>query len=121
MCNPAAPPRVRLSVQRMNWLQLHDKLIAAARRNLPGAQVPYAFEKRIMARLAKPPRSDEWAAWCRAFWCGAGASAAIAVLASVWTSAPSTEDEVALGFTPELEQTIQAEAGLTEGNWWETR
>ena len=36
----------------MNLAELERKLIAAARANPPSDRVPYAFEKRIMARLA---------------------------------------------------------------------
>jgi hypothetical protein len=35
----------------MNLLELHRKLIAAARTAPPDERVPYAFEKRIMAGL----------------------------------------------------------------------
>ena len=40
----------------MNLAELERKLIAAARANPPSDRVPYAFEKRIMARLAEPAR-----------------------------------------------------------------
>jgi hypothetical protein len=50
----------------MNLAELHRKLIAAARANAPAEHVPYAFEKRIMARLAAQI-SDPWAFWGRAF------------------------------------------------------
>jgi hypothetical protein len=36
----------------MNIAELKKKLIAAARANVPGDQVPYAFEKRVSALLA---------------------------------------------------------------------
>ena len=39
----------------MNLAELERKLIAAARANPPSDRVPYAFEKRIMARLAARP------------------------------------------------------------------
>lgn len=122
MCNRDAPKRVRLDVQRMNRLSLHDKLIAAARQHPPGGQVPYAFEKRIMARLNTLPQRDEWAAWCRALWCGAGACAAVALLTSIWTLAPFPADaDTASGFAQELEQTILATTDDADGaneNWW---
>ena len=35
----------------MNLPKLQEKLLAAARGNPPGDQVPYAFEQRVMARL----------------------------------------------------------------------
>src|SRR2546429_320289 len=39
----------------MNLAELHKKLLAAARAHQPRADVPYAFEKRVMARLAGKP------------------------------------------------------------------
>jgi hypothetical protein len=51
----------------MNLDALHKKLIAVARANPPSDAVPYAFEKRIMARLAGQPVPDLWAGWARAF------------------------------------------------------
>ena len=52
----------------MNLAELERKLIAAARANPPSDRVPYAFEKRIMARLAARPVADGWALWARALW-----------------------------------------------------
>ena len=52
----------------MNLAELERKLIAAARANPPSDRVPYAFEKRIMARLAAWPVADSWALWARALW-----------------------------------------------------
>ncbi|HWF19258.1 MAG TPA: hypothetical protein VG754_08320 [Verrucomicrobiae bacterium] len=51
----------------MNLAELQRKLIAAARANAPEDRVPYAFEKRIMARLAGQKAPDVWALWGRAF------------------------------------------------------
>ena len=45
----------------MNLAELEQKLVAAARANPPSDGVPYAFEKRIMARLATRPVMDDWA------------------------------------------------------------
>lgn len=90
----------------MNLDELQKKLIVAARKNPPGDQVPYAFEQRIMARLAAAPRLDEWAAWVRSLWYGAGACAAVAVLMSVWPFAPDVELDLAAHFSQDIEQTI---------------
>ena len=69
----------------MKLAELERKLIAAARANAPGDRVPYAFEKRIMARLAARPAFDHWALWGRALWQGAVSCAAIALLFGAWT------------------------------------
>lgn len=76
----------------MNLPELNRKLLAAARRNTPDDRVPYAFEKRVMARLSAAPKSDPWLAWGRSLWYGAAACAAIALVLNVW-SFPSANGE----------------------------
>jgi hypothetical protein len=63
----------------MNLEQLHKKLLAAARANPPTDRVPYAFEKRIMARIALTPAVDAWALWGRALWRAAAPCVVLAV------------------------------------------
>ena len=101
----------------MDLAELQKKLIAAARKNSPGDQVPYAFEKRIMACLAAAPRPDEWALWTRALWCGAGACTAIALLISVWSFGLPSDSEPAANFSQDLEQTILASADDGDSTW----
>ncbi len=50
----------------MDLSELHRKLIGAARLAPPNDHVPYAFEKRIMARLAGQKPLDAWALWGQA-------------------------------------------------------
>jgi len=80
----------------MNLDELQRNLIAAARANPPSDRVPYAFEKRIMARLAVGGLPDHWAQWSRALWRGAAACVAVTLLLSAWsllyTSSASTND-----------------------------
>jgi len=90
----------------MNLTGLQNKLIDAAKKNPPGDQVPYAFEKRIMARLTAVPRFDGWAQWVRSLWYGAAVCAAVALCMSVWSFAPDDEQELAANFSQDLEQTI---------------
>jgi hypothetical protein len=52
----------------MNLEPLRQKLIASARAHTPSDHVPYAFEKRIMARLRSRPAPDAWAAWGTLLW-----------------------------------------------------
>jgi hypothetical protein len=52
----------------MNLEDLQKKLLAAARENPPGDHVPYAFEKRVLARLASQTAVDSSAFWARALW-----------------------------------------------------
>jgi hypothetical protein len=71
----------------MDHEKLRTKLIAAARLDAPAETVPYAFEKRIMARIAAKPVEDVLNQWGAALWKGAAACAAITVVSiflSVW-------------------------------------
>ncbi len=90
----------------MNLPNLRNKLLAAARANPPGDAVPYAFEKRILARLTSRPVTDDWAQWVRSLWCGAAACSLVALGMCVWAYAPDDEVELAMDFSQTIEQTI---------------
>ena len=64
----------------MNLVELERKLIAAARQHTPSDQVPYAFEKRVMAHLKTLPGMDSCVFWARALWRAAGACVGVSVL-----------------------------------------
>jgi hypothetical protein len=100
----------------MNLDELQNKLMAAARKSPPADRVPYAFEQRVMARLVTTPRFDEWAAWVRSLWYGAGVCTAVAVLMSVWSFTPDADQELAANFSQDLEQTILAPDDV-ENSW----
>jgi hypothetical protein len=91
----------------MNLAELERKLIAAARAHPPSDRVPYAFEKRILARLAARPLADGWELWGRALWRAAAPCVAIALLLGAWSffsqsSAPAND------LSQDLEQTLLA-------------
>jgi len=67
----------------MNLEQLQTKLVAAARSHPPDDHVPYAFEKRILARLAAQPATDVAALWARALWRAAVPCVAVTVLLAI--------------------------------------
>jgi hypothetical protein len=69
----------------MKLAELQRKLIAAARAHPPSNQVPYAFEKRIMARLQLRPVLDVWALWARGLWRAAAPCVAVMLLLSAWS------------------------------------
>jgi hypothetical protein len=71
----------------MDINELQSRLMAAARKNPPGEQVPYAFEKRIMAHLASLAQPDPWNLWARALWRAAASCVAITLLLGVWSFA----------------------------------
>lgn len=90
----------------MNLSELQQKLLRVARQNPPGDQVPYAFERRVMARLTAAPRPSEWLAWSRALWYGAAACTAITIATALWTPAASANGDTS--FTDGVEESILA-------------
>src|ERR1039457_7412489 len=92
----------------MNLAELERKLIAAARANPPSDRVPYAFEKRIMARLVARPVADDWALWAGALWRAVAPCVAVMLLLGAWSlfaphSSASTTD-----LSQDLEKTLLA-------------
>src|SRR5256885_15423022 len=80
----------------MNLENLRTKLLSAARQTAPDERVPYAFEKRIMAHLARKPAEDLFSLWGTALWKGAAACAAITAICvalSVWTFHSATDND----------------------------
>src|SRR5258708_1302067 len=72
----------------MNLDDLQKRLLVAARNHPPADTVPYAFEKRIMARLGPAPAmADGWTWWARALWRAAVPCVAMTLLLAVWTVA----------------------------------
>lgn len=68
----------------MKTEELRKKLIAIARANPPGDQVPLAFEKRILALIKAAPVQDLWAVWAKSLWYAAGPCVAVMVAFSAW-------------------------------------
>ena len=92
----------------MKVTQLERKLIAAARANPPSDRVPYAFEKRIMARLAAQPVPDDWALWARALWRAAAPCVAIMLLLGAWSFFAPHNSTAANDVSQDLEKTLLA-------------
>jgi hypothetical protein len=92
----------------MNEKVLRGKLIAAARNNPPSADVPYAFEKRIMSRLAARPAPNVWALWSGPLWRAAFSCVAITVLCGVWSFATERKAENADNFSQDFEAAVFA-------------
>lgn len=78
----------------MNPEFLRQKLIAAARTEAASDRVPYAFEKRIMNRLAGREVPDAWAAWGASLWRAVAPCFAVMLLAGIGAAAwDSTGDD----------------------------
>ena len=98
----------------MNLFELQRKLLEAARSNPPSEQVPYAFEKRIMAGITALPKTDEWAWWSRALWRGAAACAGVAILLGAWSLFPGGNPASS---GPDLEEAVMASLNEAEVTW----
>jgi len=101
----------------MNLAELQSKLLKAAQANPPDDAVPYAFEKRIMARLASLAPVDIWACWSRALWRAAVSCVAITLLSSVWTLWLSHHQPPAMDFSQEFETAVFIVASHVEESW----
>jgi hypothetical protein len=97
----------------MNLDNLQTKLIAAARATPPNDRVPYAFEKRIMARLTGAGRADLLGAWSTALWRAAISCIAIVVLSGAWSLWSSHEHSKA-DFSQEFETAVFASASSVD-------
>jgi len=75
----------------MNIELLQEKLLRAARAHAPSESVPYAFEKRVLARIQSVSIVDSLTLWVRALWRAAIPCCAIVVLLFAWGVASSSE------------------------------
>ena len=92
----------------MNIVDLEKKLIAAARANPPGAQVPYAFEKRITALLAGRGTNDNVVLWVRGLWRAAVSCMAIALMLAMWAFFNPSANASAVDLSQNFENTMLA-------------
>jgi hypothetical protein len=77
----------------MKLEQLERNLLAAARGNPPSQEVPYCFEKRVMAHLQLRAAFDEWAFRSKVLWQAAAPCVGLMLLLIAWswfTPAPKT-------------------------------
>jgi hypothetical protein len=90
----------------MKLNELHEKLIAVAKKNPPGDHVPYAFEKRIMSRLAAVAPPNPWALWGGPLWRAAVSCVAITVLCGLWSIAAQRRADAAESFSQSFEAAV---------------
>lgn len=87
----------------MDLEKLQQKLMAAAKATPPSDLVPYAFEKRIMARLTAPLTVDVWAIWGRWLWRAVAPCMSVMAALGVWVLATTHAEPE----SPNLEQAIE--------------
>ena len=96
--------------------RLQTKLMAAARAAQPSPRVPFAFEKRIMARLASGTPLDILGAWSTALWRAAVSCVVIVALSGAW-SLFSTSPEPEAEFSNAFETAVFASAYSGDEAW----
>ena len=101
----------------MDLEQLRQKLIAAARSQSSNEGVPYAFEKRIMARLTNLASVDPWAAWGQALWRAAAPCVAIMCAMTIWAIASGDLLSSKNTIGTDLESTVLAPLFNLEDAW----
>jgi hypothetical protein len=87
---------------------LHQTLIATARANPPSDRVPYAFAKRIMARLPQGLAIDPWTLWSRALWRAAGLCVVVMLASTAWAFLASGGSAPANDLSQDFENTLVA-------------
>ena len=101
----------------MTLSALEKSLLAAARENLPSDQAPYAFEKRIMARLSASLAVDPWALWGRSLWRAALSCATIALVCGAWSVASFNLSD-SESFSQDLESAVYASVSQQVEDAW---
>ena len=99
----------------MNLDNLRTNLIAVARATPPDDRVPYAFEKRVMARLMIG-RVDLLGAWSTALWRAAVSCVAIMLLSGAWSLWANYQHSKG-SFSQEFETAVFASAGSSDDAW----
>ena len=92
----------------MNLDNLEKKLLGAARAAKPSDRVPYAFEKRIMARLPELRKVDPGALWARALWRAAAPCLGVMLALAAWTSLEPEPQAQAGDFSEDFDNTVLA-------------
>jgi hypothetical protein len=92
----------------MNSEKLERKLVAVARADVPVDAVPYAFEKRVTARLRGRSNLDAVGFWSRALWRAAIPCLAIPLLVGFWAISPVFTARAEASLSQEFEDSVYA-------------
>lgn len=97
---------------------MYDRLIRAARRLPDEEQVPYAFEKRVMAHLRQIKPVDNVTLWALGLWKAAVPCVAVMLLITTWaTLSTSAESSSENSLAVELELTMTQPLQALEETW----
>ena len=94
--------------ERMNLVELQQKLIASARSHPPGDTVPLGFERRVLARLRAEHPLDFWTALAATLWRLALPGLAAALVLGIWTYTAVVQGGAEVSLASDLESTVYA-------------
>jgi len=101
----------------MKLTALEQKLIAAARAVIPSEQVPYCFEKRIMARLEDAAPLSVAALWSRALWRAALSCVVVTLIfGAAWALGPGSNSS-STDFSQDFESAVLVMADQPSDSW----
>lgn len=101
----------------MNSDLLLNKLIKAAKSSPPSDSVPYAFEKRIMAKIMSSPVYETTLLWSQILWKAAKPCIVIMIIVCLW--AFLADSQLGLIDNPEEAFETAVLAGLNQiGSGW---
>jgi len=98
----------------MNLDDLQRKLIIAAQAHPPSESVPYAFEKRIIARIKGLGVTDNWAWWAGALWRAAAQCVVLALVLAAWSFLNAPGISSGSDVSQEFENTVLAAATVDQ-------
>ncbi|MHC1769842.1 MAG: hypothetical protein AB9869_37095 [Verrucomicrobiia bacterium] len=97
--------------------ELEQRFLAAARALPLSSEVPYAFEKRIMAALAAQAPADPWSQWAQWLWRAAAPCVAVMLAVTAWTLVASELGRSDAGLAAELERAVWAPLNAIDDTW----
>jgi len=100
----------------MNLLELQRKLIAAARANVPGDRVPFAFEKRVSALLASRVAPQNLDLWVHGLWRAAVSCVVVALICGAWAVFTPTITAGSTDLSQDFENTLLASVDQGDQN-----
>jgi hypothetical protein len=100
----------------MNMETLRQKLLAAARLDVPSDKVPFGFERRLMARLAGAGIPDAWILWSRALWRAAIPCLLIVIASGLWSVRSDASAEADLA--QQIEKAVLSDLNQNLASVW---
>jgi hypothetical protein len=106
-----------MNPRMMKVEQMRQRLIAAGRLDQPSSQPPYAFEKRIMARITSRQSLDPYRLWNRILWRCAGPCVALVVVLGALSFVHGNESLASGDYVADLETLVYAPLNTTQEVW----